>query len=167
MLAFDQTAPYDDDKPDFSANLPGATNTKHARKKILIGSPHNSGGPPQTYRARAIGGVSKKASVYTISDITRMTTPAPTDERLEQLRRAIHAEARQTCASSDAVLAQFDGRARAGSASWGQVPAATPGPEVWPRALVRIPGTTPARSRQPARPCRRRGRGRTPGAHPV
>ena len=64
-----------------------------------------------------------------------MTTPAPTDERLEQLRRAIHAEARQTCASSDAVLAQFDGRARAGSASWGQVPAATParryGRELW------------------------------------
>ena len=53
-----------------------------------------------------------------------MTPPAPTDERTQQLRRAIHTEARQTGASAAAVLAQFDGRARAGSASWGEVPTA-------------------------------------------
>ena len=44
-------------------------------------------------------------------------------ERAQQLRRAIHTEARQTGASRDAVLAQFDGRARAGS-DWGTVPPA-------------------------------------------
>ena len=44
-------------------------------------------------------------------------------ERAQQLRRAIHTEARQTGASRDAVLAQFDGRARA-SSDWGQVPPA-------------------------------------------
>ena len=58
-----------------------------------------------------------------------------TDERTQQLRNAIRAEAQQTGASADAVLAQFDGRARAGSASWGEVPTATAarsyGRELW------------------------------------
>ena len=44
-------------------------------------------------------------------------------EKAQQLRRAIMVEARQTGASADAVLAQFDGRARA-SSDWGTVPPA-------------------------------------------
>ena len=55
-------------------------------------------------------------------------------EKAQQLRRAINTEAAQTGASPDALLAQFDGRARA-SSDWGQVPpaiaAASYGRERW------------------------------------
>ena len=55
-------------------------------------------------------------------------------EKAQQLKRALRAEAAQTGASDDALRAQFDGRARAGS-DWGQVPpaiaAASYGRERW------------------------------------